>query len=281
MTPRRRSPSPSPSRVARAAIVLGALTTLTPARAQMRRRFEPTDLELQPPGTIELDAQVGFTKGETAERVVLPDFEVSVGVTESAQLEVDGAYAVEGRDGAHFSPDHSAPDNLWISSKLGLVDLRDDDTGRAWGIGAQLGPKVPLSPGARGAGYEALVLVGRTLPRTHVVLNLGGFVDPGPVDQRHRATALEGGIDLDLDLDAASVWSFVAEVGAQRFFSGERPQAHATAGITWSATPHLDLSILGLVSLLAGGDRAALLLGFTADVPLLEAHDAAHAPAAR
>jgi hypothetical protein len=268
---------PSPLRVARPALVLGALTTLTPAEAQTRRRFEPTDLELQPPGTIEVDAQVGFTKGETAERVVLPDFEVSIGVTESVQLEVDGAYAVEGRDGAHFSADHSAPDNLWISSKVGLVDLRDDATGRAWGIGAQLGPKVPLSPGARGAGYEALVLVGRTLPRTHLVLNLGGFVDPGPVDLRHRATALEGGLDLDLDLDAAGVWSFVAELGGQRFFSGERPQAHATAGITWSATPHLDLSILGLISLLAGGDRAALLLGFTADVPLLEPEGAAHA----
>jgi hypothetical protein len=273
VTPRHRTPPPL--RVARAALVLGAITTLTPARAQMRRRFEPTDLELQPPGTIELDAQVGFTKGETAERVALPDFEVSIGLTDSVQLEVDGAYAVEGRDGAHFSPDHSAPDNLWISSKLGLADVRDDATGRAWGIGAQLGPKVPLSPGARGAGYEALVLVGRTLPRVHVVVNLGGFVDPGAVDPRHRATALEGGVDLDLD--AAGVWSFVAEVGGQRFFSGERPQAHATAGITWSATPHLDLSVLGLVSLLAGGDRAALLLGFTADVPLLEAR----APAAR
>ena len=89
-----------------------------PASAQSRRRFEPTDLQLQPEGTLEVDTQAGFAAGQSADRLVLPDLEVSLGLTRGVQLEIDATYAVEGRPGARFTFDHPAPDNLWVSTKI-------------------------------------------------------------------------------------------------------------------------------------------------------------------
>jgi len=251
----------------RSGVLAAALASATlapaPAAAQVRRRFEPTDLDLTPAGTLELDTQFSYTEGPDAGRVITPDFEASLGLVQGVQLEVDGAYAVEGPPVGRFSFDHPAPDNLWISSKIGIADFRDEASGRAWAFGAQLGPKVPLSPGARGAGYEALGLVGRTVRRAHVVMNLGGFVDPGTDDARRRPVAIEGGFDVELDLDAEGVWSLTGELGGVAFLSGEDHQGHATGGVTWSATPSLDLSLVGLLGLFGGGDRAGVLLGVT------------------
>ncbi|HET9992365.1 MAG TPA: hypothetical protein VFQ65_27725, partial [Kofleriaceae bacterium] len=62
------------------ALVLAVM--LAPALAQANRhpQFEPTDLELEDPGTMELDLQVGFVKGTDAHRLVLPDFEFDLGL---------------------------------------------------------------------------------------------------------------------------------------------------------------------------------------------------------
>ncbi len=244
---------------------LTALAAFAPraASAEARRRFEPTDLELQPAGTLEIDSQLSYTEGETAGRVIIPDLELSLGIARNVQLEIDAAYAIEGPPVGRFALDHPAPDNLWLSTKIGLFDWRDEGSGRAWAGGAQLGPKLPLAPDAHGAGYEALALLGRTVRRTHLVVNAGGFVDPAPDGRRRRSVAVEGGLDLDLDLDAAGDWSLVGELGAVGFVSGERAQGHVTAGLSWGATPDLDLSLIGLLGFLGGGDRAGVLLGVT------------------
>ena len=228
------------------------------------RRFEPTDLQLQDEGTLEIDSQLGYTEGDTAGRLVLPDLEVSLGITSNVQVEVDTAYAIEGPPVGRFSLDHPAPDNLWLSTKVMFADMRDTANDSAWSVGAQLGPKVPLAPGARGAGYEALWLLARTVHRTHVVLNLGGFVDPTPdAAHRRRPLALEAGLDLAVDLDRAGTWTILGELGGVAFFSGERHQAHATGGIQWGVHPNLDLSLVGLVGLFGSGDRGGVLLGVT------------------
>jgi hypothetical protein len=236
----------------------------TTAEAIVRRRFEPTDLELQPAGTLEIDAQLSYTEGETAGRVIVPDFEMSLGIAPNVQLEIDGAYAVEGKPIGRFSFDHPAPDNLWISSKLGLADWRDDDdASAAWALGAQLGPKVPLAPGARGDGFEALVLVGRKMKHAQLVLDLGGLIDPSQDGSLHRSTAIEGGIDVSIDLDADGRFAILGELGAMRFFSGEAPQSHVTCGLQWSPSAYLDLSVVGLLGFLSAGDRGGVLLGIT------------------
>jgi len=235
----------------------------SPAEAIVRSRFEPTDLDLQPPGMLEIDSQLSYTEGETAGRVIVPDFELSLGLASNVQLEIDGAYAVEGPPVGRFSFDHPAPDNLWLSSKLGLLDVRDDDARAAWALGAQLGPKLPLAPNARGGGFEALVLIGRKTTHAQLVLDLGGFVDPSSDGTLRRTTALEGGLDLSLDLDEAGRFSILGELGVVRFFSGDAPQAHATGGVSWAASPSLDVSLVGLVGFFSGGDRGGVLLGIT------------------
>ena len=247
----------------RRAVVACALLGLwaSPATAQMRSRFEPGDLEIKDTGTLEIDAQLSATQGESAGRVIVPDFEIALGLAPNVQLEVDGAYAVEGRPQGKFSLDHSAPDNLWVSSKLRLFDLRDRAARTAWAGGLQLGPKLPLAPSARGAGYEAIALVGRTIRRTHLVLNAGALLDPGPSLRRGRPAGIEGGLDLDLDLDARDELSLVGELGGVAFISRDPHQLHATLGLAWQASKNLQLSLVGLVGLLGGGDRYGALLG--------------------
>ena len=261
------------TRLAKTSAALFAILTTSFARdasAQVRRRFEPTDLELQPVGTLELDSQISFTEGETAGRVIVPDIELSLGLAPNVNLEIDTAYAIEGPPVGRFSFDHPAPDNLWLSSKLGLAEWRNVEARSAWAIGMQLGPKVPLAPGARGVGYELVTLVGRDIDRTHLVLNAGGFVDPSPDGTRARTTAIEGGLDLDLDLDGIDRWSLLSELGFTRFFSGDAPQAHLTGGFQCSVSKYLDLSLIGLVGLARAGDRGGVLLGITPRVSLWE-----------
>jgi hypothetical protein len=235
----------------------------SPARAQFHRRFEPTDLDLQRSGSLEIDTQVGYMAGASAERLVVPDFEASLGLTSNVELEVDGAYAREGTDGRRFTNDHSAPDNLWISSKLAFADWRDDENDRAWTLGAQLGPKLPLANETRGPGYEALLLFGRTDHRVHAVLNLGGFVDPMDRGTRRRPVAGEGGLDFTLDLDAQGIWSITAELGGTLYTAEGPHEAHGTCGIVWGVSEALDLSVVGVLGLLGDGDRGGVMLGVT------------------
>ncbi len=250
-----------------AAYVLLQLTLVYPATtafAQTRRRFEPTDLQLQPVGTLEVDAQLSYIEGDTAGRIVVPDLEVSLGLARNIELEIDTAYAIEGRPMTRFTLDHPAPDNLWFSSKMGLLDLRSESADRSWAFGLQQGPKLPLAPGARGVGYEALFLGGVVTGPTHVFLNLGGFVDPnGDPGAKRRPVALEAGLDLAVDLDKKGIWSLLFEAGAVEFLSGEARQAHLTAGAQWGATPNLDLSLAGMVGLFPGSDRGGILVGVT------------------
>jgi len=51
-----------------------------PARARPRPHFEPTDLDLEDTGVLELDLQLGPVRGPDAWRVMLPDFELDLGL---------------------------------------------------------------------------------------------------------------------------------------------------------------------------------------------------------
>lgn len=70
-------------------------------------------------------------------------------------------------------------------------------------------------------------------------------------------------LDLDLDLDDHNAWSLKAEIGAVRFFSIDRDQLHLTAGPAVNVVPSLELSLVGIVGVLSGGDRIGALFGAT------------------
>jgi len=232
-----------------------------PRNAQAaRHRFEPTDLEWEASGLAELDIQVGAIRTEGPWRTVVPDVELDIGVAPNVEIDIDTAYAVDGPDDGRFSFDHPAPENLWIAAKLGLYDSREDSSDtNAWALGAQLGPRLPVHD-TYGVGYEALLLAGYTWGENHFVLNLGGLIDPGPQVPSQRPRGVEGGLDVDVQLGHSPL-SVTAELAAVHFFSADRDQLNGTAGLTFAASNLLDLSVIGLVGFLKGGDRGGVLFG--------------------
>jgi len=195
---------------------LVGLCTATRAQAALRHRvpaFEPTDLDLEDPLTLELDMQFGVLKrdGEPNLRVFVPDFELDFGLTSRVELDVDGALSLD-RQSGHFT---FAGDNLWVSTKLGFYADQDPlDPDRAWALGAQLGPRLPTAPHSAGTGFGAVLLGARMAPPWHFIVNLGAVLEPIDRSERLRSFALVSGLDLDYDLDVENRWSVLAELGA-------------------------------------------------------------------
>jgi hypothetical protein len=242
------------------------------ARQGIRPLFEPTDLELELPGTVEFDLQAGAIRGQGPWRVVVPDFELDFGLTRSVELDIDGAYSVEESPPGSRSFTQAAPESLWCAAKIGLFDWADDDGNPsdasrdravAWAFGTQLGPRLPVAPGTHGIGAEGLFLIGHLVHRVHLVLNTGAFVDPSPAPGASRPVGLEVGLDIDRDLDAAGHYSVTGEISAVHFLSQDPNQFLVTAGLAWSPVSATQISITGLWGFLAGSDRYGALLGFT------------------
>jgi hypothetical protein len=241
-------------------LALGVFAGRVEAR-RTRPLFEPTDLELEETGVLEVDLQFGVIRSRGPARVVVPDFEVDLGLLPNLELDLDGAYAVEGPSSGPFAFDHAAPDSLWPAAKVGIYDANDPDAHTAFALGIQLGPKLPVAAGSHGVGVESLALVGTAFGRTHLVWNAGAFIDPDPDATPGRPTGLELGVDVDIDLDATDTFSLEGGLSGVRFLSNDPDQLLATTGITWSPIEALDLSLLGLVGFLQGSDRYGVLLG--------------------
>jgi hypothetical protein len=227
--------------------------------APVRRVFEPTDIELEEPGVMEVDMQYGLVRGADADRVSIPDFEIDVGLTRTVELDLDGEAAVTRGTGHGFGVARWAPDNLWTSLKVGLVDFLDRDHDMAWALGMQLGPKLPIARGNVGVGAEGLALLGVRWHTTQLALNLGGFVDPAPGAGSARPGAVEAGVDLAQPL--AGPWSLTGELGGVAYGSRDPDELTTTAGIAWSPSDAIELSVVGLHGWLPGGDQWGLLLG--------------------
>lgn len=245
------------------AIAFALALVASSAHARPQPRFEPTDLELEQPGVTELDLQLGPVRGPGAWRLVTPDFELDLGLTSRVELDLDGAYAFEGvTPGSPGSTlfDHTAPDNLWLSAKLGLADWRDPVRDRAIALGLQIGPKLPVANGASGLGFESQVLLGATWGGSHLVLDLGALYDPSVAGARPRG--LEAGIDLQLEL-VPDRWAILGEIGGVHYLSSDADQLSATAGLQFSPTPMLDLSVVALVGVLSGSDPYGVLFGIS------------------
>lgn len=246
--------------------LVGLVSLLVASRAEaatLRPRFEPTDLELEKPGVVEVDMQFGATSGDgSAGRLYLPDYEIDVGLLPRLELDVDGAFALEPLRYAKAGPAFGEP--LWASFKIGLVDVKDAGLARAAAVGLQIGPRLPVGAGLRGTGYEALVLAGADLGAAHLVFNAGGLVDPaGTTSLRTHAAAALAGVDVELDLwGESSPWSILGEVGAAHYFARLPDQLALTAGIAYDAG-WAQWSLVTLVAPIGVSDRAGVLLGFS------------------
>jgi hypothetical protein len=258
----------SSPRFAAAALLATVTVALPRAAFAAKTHFEPTDLSLQDPGLLEVDLQLGMARSDGPWRAVLPDAEINLGLTNRVEIDIDFAFGFEGHPGRAFTFDHVVTDNVWLATKLGLWDQRDDVARTAWAFGVQLGPKLPVATGAYGIGYEALLLFGRTIRTTHLVLNVGALVDPGAEVARRRPIGVEYGLDLDQDLGRDSDFSILAELGGIHYFTPDPDQLQFTCGLQWSASDLLDLSLSGLIGLPPGSDHYAVLLGVSPKVRL-------------
>jgi len=245
-----------------AVVVVVALLVAKDAEAQrVRRRFEPTDLRLTPTGVAEIDLQAGYLRSDQGHsRVFAPDVEASIGVSERVELEVDTTYGFHDGE-ADFL------DDTWASLRLGIVDDRregESQADAAWAAGAQAGPRIPTTSLSKSIGFEGIFIAGRNVGPAHVFGQIGGLVDPFDLafaPRRVRPVAIEGGLDLDLDLDQVDAWSLHAELGGARYFSPHPDQIHASAGPSYRVVPWLEVSVVGVAGLLPGADRWGVLFG--------------------
>ncbi len=246
---------------------------LAPAVAHARRhpQFEPTDLELEDPGTSELDLQFGLVKGSDAHRIVTPDFELDLGLLDNLELDIDGTEAIKGAADGHPSfLEHNSFDNLWVSLKVGLYDdhiydSKDEDGKNGWAIGFQAGPKLPTGADEHGVGVEGLFLIGHAAGPVHLVLGIGGLIDPH-LTATGRPYGLESGLDLEYDF--AEKWALLGELAGSIFGSNDPRQLGGTFGIQYSPSAKLDLSIVGAYGFLDGNDPYGIFFGISPKAPV-------------
>ena len=112
-------------------VAVGLLIGLAAPRAAEARRgvrplFEPTDLELEDPGVSEFDLQAGLIRGQGPWRLVIPDFEIDLGILRNLELDLDGSYALEAPGAGSFKFENAAPDLKFAAAvaEFGMI-LRD------------------------------------------------------------------------------------------------------------------------------------------------------------
>jgi hypothetical protein len=230
--------------------------------------FEPTDLEFESSGVMELDVQVGAIRGADAYRLTVPDFEIDIGISRRFELDLDGAFAIEGPATGAIRYDHIVMDNWWLALKSGLFSIAGSSRKDVVSMGLQLGPKLPTSVGAQGLGLETLSLLGFATAHTHWVVNFGALLDPATRGAR-RPAGVEGGVALDHDLDNMGQWVAFGQLAAVHFISAEPAQLQATAGISLSPTESFTWSLAATAGLYRGSDRYGALLGFAPKYSLL------------
>lgn len=257
-----------------APLVALLLTPPALARPHLRRHFEPTDLELELPGTVQLDLEVGLVRSQDPWRLVVPDFDLDVGLATWLELGLNGGYALEGAPGESFSLDHSTSDPLWASAKVGLLDLVDEEASRSYALGLQAGPKLPTFPGGHGVGVEGLLLGGVGLGATTLSVNVGGFVDPAQAGSNQRPIAFESGITWDQDLDHAGHYSISTDLSGVVFAHHEPAELELAVGPVVEVASWLDLSFTAVLGLLPSGDRYGALFGFSPHLQVW--HPASH-----
>jgi hypothetical protein len=252
--------------VKRFGIALFGVVLAAPASAAVHRRhFEPDDLELEQPGILDGDFQVGPLRGDSAgkSRLLLPDFELGLGLTRNVELDVTGAFSVdEGRG----EPHHVTGDPLWVAAKLGLLDEQDEH-GNVWALGLELGPRLPTFD-AGGIGYGVLALAGFTHRGVTLVVNAGTLIDPGATRSAEHPTGLVLGLDLNANLDAQGVWSLQSELGSAYYLTPDPHELSFTVGATYAVTPRLDVSLTALAGALPNTDHAGILLGVSPELGL-------------
>lgn len=248
-----------------AALITLLVTASGAAHAATRRHhFEPDDLELEQPGILDFDLQAGPVLGNSAngDRVLIPDFEIGLGLTNNVELDVSGSFSVYRKNGRRSI----TGDSLWLASKLELLDERDG-RGNAWGLGLELGPRLPTFDAA-GIGYGALGLLAFKHRTWQLVLNAGSFIDPGPSLSEKGPRSLLLGLDVNASLDQSGQWSLQSELALAHYLGPDADELAFAVGATYAVNARLDVSLTAVAGFLPQTDHFALLVGASPQLEL-------------
>lgn len=233
------------------AVLLSHLLAL-PSDARGRRPvFDPEDLDMQDSGIVQLNALGGAQSDGGGFRIIAPDWELNVAVTDRLELGIDGALSLVFGKGLSGSPAQAQADNIWLSAKHLLVDIQQGKHKNAWAIGLQHGPRLPFAPDTYGLGYQVLGLVSRNIDQLRVVLNFGAFADPKVTGLVDRPLGLLAGLDATLLLDAAGIWELDPDLSFARYSDGTS-EASASILPQFRQSVRLDLGVQVLGGWLAG-----------------------------
>lgn len=246
--------------VARCALCASIAATglLSPSRAEARRlfraRFEVDTLEVEKPGKLAFDAQLGSVYGDGADgsRLILPDFEVDLGITRWLELDVDTGYSYI-NVGSERREWVGQP--IWTALRFDLYSKRNEVTGNNFGVGVQAGPRLPNLRNLGGVGFSGLVLFGGGTRKFHIVANLGSTAD---IEQ---ALAFNYGVSAGYEFD--SKVSIVGQVAGVYYFQRDTDQLLLLVGVSRALTEELEIELLALGGPVYDGDRIGLLVGMT------------------
>lgn len=232
-----------------------AAVFLLPARAEARRfyraRFETDTLELELPGEIEIDSQVGgfYGDGHDKSRLVVPDVEIDVGVLDWLEIDLDAALIV-----SQLEPEQVmlVGDPIWLTARVDVLNLRDSESGATFGIGLQAGPRLPSVQTPVGVGFGGLVLFGGGTRDLHVIANVGALLD-----YKQKRAVLYG---VDVEYELGERWSVLGNFAAAYYF-GDPQQLLLGAGGAYRPNQRVELSLLAIGGPFVHGDRAGGLFG--------------------
>ncbi|MEY4512986.1 MAG: hypothetical protein RLZZ450_5108 [Pseudomonadota bacterium] len=232
------------------------------ARRFFRSRFRPGTLEIQRVGQLELEAQLGgiYGDGPDGTRLPLPDFALGLGVLPWLEIDIDTSFAQTnlGESSAQY-----VGEPVWVAGRFDLYNFEDKKTGSTFGVGAQVGPRLPSIHNAKGIGVGALGLVGGGTKNLHAVVNLGSTVDAS------QSPSINYGIDVEYEFELRHKWSLVGEVAGAHYFGADEPDVLLlNVGFGAELSDDLEVELMALTGPVFQGDRFGLVAGFTWDYDL-------------
>ncbi|MDB4976404.1 MAG: hypothetical protein JWN48_4745, partial [Myxococcaceae bacterium] len=250
-------------RASQVGVLSGLILLLWPQPAEARRffraRFRPQDLELEEPGELEVETDFGIIYGDGPDgtRVPAPDFALGLGVFDWLEVNLDSSLS-QTQVGTKDSQYVGEP--LWLSGRFDLYSFNDKKTGGSFGLGAQVGPRLPNIHNATGVGVAGAGLVGGGTEDFNAVLSLGVTLDAS------QPLAVTYGVDLEYDLGQGQVWSVLGEVAGAHYFSQSQPdQLLLNVGVGAQVSKQVQLTLMAISGPVYRGDRFGLEAGVTYD----------------
>ena len=227
-----------------------------------RSRFRPGTLEIPSVGQLELKGQLGgiYGDGPDGSRTPLPDFALGLGVLKWLAVGIDSSFAQVnlGEPSTQY-----VGEPVWLTGRFDLYNFKEQKTGSTFGIGVEVGPRLPSVNNARGIGASALGLIGGGTKSLHAVLNLGSTVDAS------QSPSINYGVNVEYEFELRHKWSLLGEIAGAHYFGDDEPDVLLlNVGFGAQLSEDLELDVMALTGPFFAGDRFGVVAGCKWDLEL-------------